>query len=121
MIIMRFFSSWSFPNGFRIVHKTACRALSLSFPPGIIPLTKGIENSTKFLCERCTEYARWKESANRAGSSLEAGAPCVVVHRLLVYDGAVVVDLESEALEDECSAGKRTKVMLSTDKARPDG
>ena len=91
------------------------------FRPGTIPLTKRIENSTKFLCERCTEYARGKELANQPGSSLVVGAPCVVVHRLLVYDGTVVVNLESEALEDECSAGKRTKGMLSIDMARPDG
>ena len=40
VIKMRFFSCWSFPSGFRSVHKTACRALSFSFPPSNIPLPK---------------------------------------------------------------------------------
>ena len=37
-----------------VVPETACRALSFSVPPGMIPLPKKDWNSTKFLCERCT-------------------------------------------------------------------
>ena len=40
MITMGFSSSGSFPNGSRGVKKIAYRALSLSVPPGIIPLAK---------------------------------------------------------------------------------
>ena len=50
------------------------------------------------------------ELASRSGSSLVA--------ELFERDVILVVDLDGEALEEECSAGRRTKGMLSIDMAQ---